>query len=118
MWHNVSYYLFKMFLVTGGTFYDGTEDIDSTEIFDPDLGSWRTGGALPSPAYGLRAASIDNRVLIFGILILIYDLIRLRFICGGKKIILLKGVLEILRKYSTLSWSMTSLRTRTHRLAP
>ena len=53
----------QMFLVSGGR--DGTF-LDSTEIFDPSLGSWRAGAALPSPVYGLRATSIDNRVLLFG----------------------------------------------------
>ena len=57
----------QMFLVTGG--YDGSMDqLDSTEIFDPDLGSWRTGAALPSTMAGHKAANIDNRVLIFGML--------------------------------------------------
>ena len=57
----------QMFLVTGG--YDGSMDqLDSTEIFDPDLGSWRAGAALPSPMVDHKAVNIDNRVLIFGML--------------------------------------------------
>ena len=59
-----------MFLVTGG-FFDGFHMTDSTEIFDPDHGSWSAGAALPSPMYDLRAASIGNRVLVFGIDILL-----------------------------------------------
>ena len=57
-----------MFLVTGG-YGDADEDdkIDSTEIYDPDFGSWRGGAALPSKRAGLMAASIDGRVLFFGI---------------------------------------------------
>ena len=54
-----------MFLVTGGV-VDG-DKIDSTEIYDPDLGSWRGGAALPSKLEGLMAANIDGRVLFFGI---------------------------------------------------
>ena len=54
-----------MFLVTGGT--NGTDHIDSTEIFDPDLGSWRVGATLTSPMRGMTAVNIDNRVLILGI---------------------------------------------------
>merc|ERR1712110_738244 len=53
----------RMLLVSGGA--DGNY-LDSTEIFDPSLGSWRAGAALPSPRMGLRATNIDNRVLLFG----------------------------------------------------
>ena len=59
----------KMFLVTGGT-QTGSDRLDSTEIFDPDLGSWEAGAALPSLMSDLRAAFIDNRILLFGIDIL------------------------------------------------
>ena len=58
-----------MFLVTSG--YDGDDYIDSTEIFDPDHESWRAGAALPSPMSDLQAATIDNRILTFGIDILL-----------------------------------------------
>ena len=54
-----------MFLVTGGV-VDG-DKIDSTEIYDPDLGSWRGGAAMPSKLESLMAANIDGRVLFFGI---------------------------------------------------
>ena len=53
----------QMFLVSGG--FDGSALV-STEIFDPSIGSWRAGAALPSPREGLRATNIDNRVLLFG----------------------------------------------------
>ncbi len=59
-----------MFLVTGGT-QTGSDYLDSTEIYDPDHGSWIAGAALPSPMRDPQAASIGNRVLIFGIDILI-----------------------------------------------
>ena len=52
-----------MLLVSGGY---GSDTLDSTEIFDPSLGSWRAGPALPIPIYDLRATNIDNRVLLFG----------------------------------------------------
>ena len=55
-----------MFLVTGGD--DGSNLLDSTETFDPMLGSWAASGAkLPQPMGGLRAANINDRLLIFGI---------------------------------------------------
>ena len=52
-----------MFLVSGGNY---AHYLDSTEIFDPSLGSWRAGAVLPRPMYGLTATTIDNRVLLFG----------------------------------------------------
>ena len=48
---------------------DGSS-IDSTELFDASVGNWREGSALPSPMRSLRAATIDNRILLFGIDIL------------------------------------------------
>ncbi len=54
-----------MFLVTGG--YGASHRLDSTETYDPMLGSWAASGAnLPRPMEGLRAANINDRVLIFG----------------------------------------------------
>ncbi len=54
-----------MFLVTGG---DDGDYLDSTETYDPMLGSWAASGAkLPRPMYGPKAANINDRVLIFGI---------------------------------------------------
>ncbi len=58
-----------MFLVSGGDVYEDSY-LDSTEIFDPELGNWRAGAALPSKRNSPRAANIDGRVLIFGINIL------------------------------------------------
>ena len=52
-------------MVTGG--WTGSDNLDSTETLASDEGSWATSGAkLPRPMRGLRAASIDDRVLIFG----------------------------------------------------
>ena len=59
----------KIFLVTGGL-ETGEDRIDSTEIYDPDLGSWSAGAALPSPRGNLKAATVANRILLFGIDIL------------------------------------------------
>ena len=43
-----------MFLVTGGQ--DGQHYMDSTEIFDPLVGSWTVSGAkLPRPMDGIKA---------------------------------------------------------------
>ena len=41
--------------------------LDSTEVYDPSVGSWVTTGAkLPRPMADLRATNIDDKVLIFG----------------------------------------------------
>ena len=53
-----------MLIVGGG--WTGFVRLDSTEIFDPRLRSWRAGATLPRPMFGLRATNIDNRVLFFG----------------------------------------------------
>ena len=42
-------------------------NLDTSEVFDSDLGSWVTSGAkLPKPMSMLTATNIDGRVLIFG----------------------------------------------------
>ena len=55
----------QILLVSGGM---GVVRLDSTEIFDPRVGSWRAGAALPMKygINGLRSATIYNRVFIFG----------------------------------------------------
>jgi len=59
-----------MFLVTGGNFWITIYDpqyLDSTEIFDPLVGSWTASGAkLPRPMAALKAETINDRVLLFG----------------------------------------------------
>ena len=59
----------KMLLVSGG-YVAGGSNLDSTEIYDPEVGSWRAGAALPSKRRNLRAVNIDGRILFFGINIL------------------------------------------------
>ena len=51
-------------MVTGG--YDDDGSLDSTELFDFTTGHWRTSVALPTTRNGLQAATLDNRVLVFG----------------------------------------------------
>ena len=56
---------FQVFIVTGGS--TGSEDLDTTETFATDEDTWATAGArLPRPMHGLRAATIDDRIRIFG----------------------------------------------------
>ena len=53
--------------MTGGI---GSNDrqLDSTEVM-VDFTAWREAAKLPSQRYGLRAATVDNKVFIFGITI-------------------------------------------------
>ena len=53
----------QVLLVTGGL--DGSY-LDTTELFDPSVGSWIVGARLPRPMSNLRAAYIADQVLIFG----------------------------------------------------
>ena len=53
-----------MFLITGG--YNG-HLLESTEVYDPSVGSWTVIGArLPRPMDRMKATFIKERVLIFG----------------------------------------------------
>ena len=55
-----------MFLVTGGKDRSNS-NVDTTETFNSIVGCWTASGAkLPRPMDGLRAANINDRVLIFG----------------------------------------------------
>ena len=57
-------FICQLFMVTGG--YTGSSSLDGTEIFNDNV--WRTVEAakLPAPIYGLRVATLNNRVLSFG----------------------------------------------------
>ena len=54
----------KVVLVTGGT-NDGAGELDSTELM-VDFKPWRPAANLPFARYGPRAASLDNKVFLFG----------------------------------------------------
>ena len=55
-----------MFLVTGGL-DEGSYYLDSTETFDPLLGSWTASGAkLPRPMERIKAETINDSILLFG----------------------------------------------------
>ena len=58
-----------MFLVTGGTVGQfGTDYLDSTETFDPLVGTWTASGAkLTRSMGGLKAETIHGRLFVFGI---------------------------------------------------
>ena len=58
----------EVYLVTGGwQMITDADALRSTELYEPHVGSWvRSRARLPEPLYGLKGATIDNRVLIFG----------------------------------------------------
>ena len=56
--------IFQTYLVSGG--YTGSARLSSTELLVETASAWVLTGELPSPRSGLRAANIDNKVLITG----------------------------------------------------
>ena len=75
----------QILFVSGGFTHRSNNLLDSTEIFDPSLGSWKAGAALPSPRRKLQVTTIDNRVLLFGINILVA--FYKKNLCKGSKYI-------------------------------
>ena len=70
-------YVLQILIVTGGngdTEGIGLNPLDSTEIYNTlVMGSWNIAqAALPRPMTGLRATNIDDMVLIFGIMNLMF----------------------------------------------
>ena len=60
-------YIFQLLVVSGGaTLYNGNGGIriSSTEIYSDN--AWRVVGALPRTMWGMSAATINNRFLLFG----------------------------------------------------
>ena len=56
--------IFQTFLVSGG--YDVSNYLSSTELLVETASAWILTGELPSPRYGLRGATIDNKVFMTG----------------------------------------------------
>ena len=56
----------QMLLVTGGRqiLNNSRIPLDSTEILETN--TWRISAPLPSARYGLRAASLENTIFLFG----------------------------------------------------
>ena len=64
----------QVLLVTGGRQWLGRRHIylDSTEVLEDMAGTWRLTAPLPSARAGLRAASVENNIFVFGEDILYY----------------------------------------------
>ena len=58
----------QVLLVTGGyTGYNTPDErLDSTEVLEDMAGTWRLTAPLPSARDGLRAASLENNIFVFG----------------------------------------------------
>ena len=58
--------IMQVLLVTGGQQVSGNSSIplDSTEILETN--TWRISAPLPSARYGLKAASLENTIFLFG----------------------------------------------------
>ena len=49
------------------SYYANEDDfLDSTELLLPSASSWTYSGALPSTRYGLRGATLNNKVVVTG----------------------------------------------------
>ena len=60
-----------MLLVTGGQDFN-FKYLDSTEVYYPSAGEWReVPGALPRPMAGMQVVTLNNRVLLFGEMIIL-----------------------------------------------
>ena len=70
----------QVLLVTGG-FNSNYGSLDSTEILEDISGTWRLTAPLPSARDGLRAASVENNIFVFGENILYYINIKHLIIC-------------------------------------
>ena len=85
--------------MTGG---DDGYFLDSTEVYDPSVGSWMmTRAKLPAPMQGLRATNIDGRILLFG-----KDIDSYKYNCRGlnKVVLLLIETLKLGHKKQYESW--------------
>jgi len=78
-------------LVTGGLHRQGDwTNLDSTEILEDMAGTWRLTSQLPSARGGLRAASVENNIFVFGG--------NGEFVFGGNH---LKDILRYNKRYNT-----------------
>ena len=64
--------MFQHLIVTGGFLAGNPKDLiklnylDSTEVYSFRANAWTEAGKLPVRMWGMRAATINNRVLLFG----------------------------------------------------
>ena len=56
----------QVLLVTGGYNHNLNDENLDTEVLEDMAGTWRLTAPLPSARYGLRAASVENNIFVFG----------------------------------------------------
>ena len=61
--------MYQVLLVTGG--YDGNGEGSSTEVYYPSAGEWTQVGDLPRAMAGLSAVTLNNKIFIFGEMIIL-----------------------------------------------
>ena len=64
----------EVLIVTGG-WNRNDSSLASTEALNENAETWRLTASLPSARYGLRAASVENNIFVFGENILHYTYI-------------------------------------------
>ena len=95
-----------MLLVTGGFgCYDPRSLRSSTEVYYPSAGEWTQVGDLPRSMEGLHAVTLNNKILIFGeMIILNVCLSVIKCLCGIKVVWTMK--MKLMRTF----WSTQSQR--------
>ena len=56
----------QVLLVTGGYNHNLNDENLDTEVLEDMAGTWRLTAPLPSARPGLRAASVENSIFVFG----------------------------------------------------
>ena len=102
----MEFIVLQVLLVTGG--YNNIDGfLDSTEVLEDITGTWRLTAPLPSARFGLRAASVENNIFIFGENILYYINIEVEYLIediltGGR--VKRQGLKDILRYNKNHTW--------------
>ena len=64
--------IYQVLLVTGGFgIYDPRSIRSSTEVYYPSAGEWTQVGDLPRAMAGLSAVTLNNKILVFGEMIIL-----------------------------------------------
>ena len=67
----------QIYLVTGGY---GSGNLDSTELLPQDASQWVYAGSLPSARYGLRGATLGDKLIATGEMMMM--MMMHRYLCN------------------------------------